>query len=176
MDTRIDGAHNEGVSRAGIVHHRPDDVQLEYTLRFSFDSSNNASEYEVVIVGLQLLKEMNIDTAISRGHSKLIIDLITGACGVKYREKATQLRSRFKHLQFQHVPRAENELANKLSRLATTLHQDLHLRLHVRVVDKPRYTNKEIHNAVVAQLRERPTEMVDDSLPPGATQVESLPD
>ena len=50
----IDGSSNKQGSRAGIILTTPEGIQLEYTLRFRFQVSNNEAEYKALLVGLQL--------------------------------------------------------------------------------------------------------------------------
>ena len=49
----MDGSSNSQGSGAGVILITPDEIQLEYTLRFGFQASNNEAEYEALLVGLQ---------------------------------------------------------------------------------------------------------------------------
>ena len=40
----------------------PEGHQMHCALRFSFKASNNEAEYEVLIVGLKLAKEMKVES------------------------------------------------------------------------------------------------------------------
>ena len=48
----VDGAANAQGSGAGLILTSPKGIDIEYTLRFEFHTSNNEAEYEVVIAGL----------------------------------------------------------------------------------------------------------------------------
>ncbi|MCI04575.1 gag-pol polyprotein, partial [Trifolium medium] len=54
----VDGASNIRGSGAGVVLEDPDGVLIEQSLRFSFKASNNQAEYEALIAGMKLAKEM----------------------------------------------------------------------------------------------------------------------
>lgn len=54
----VDGASNEKGSRVGIILEGPNNVTLEQALKFNFKASNNQVEYEALIVGLKLAKEV----------------------------------------------------------------------------------------------------------------------
>ena len=42
----------------GLILTSPDEIDVEYALRFGFQASNNEAEYEAVIVGLNLAHSM----------------------------------------------------------------------------------------------------------------------
>ncbi|GAA0142602.1 hypothetical protein LIER_03461 [Lithospermum erythrorhizon] len=84
-------------------------------------ATNNEAEYEAMIAGLMLVKHLGVKRVIVRGDSKLVMDQINGACGVKndilimYHEKAVTMAKGFDQTIFQHVPRVLNEEADRLS-------------------------------------------------------------
>ncbi|GAA0167609.1 hypothetical protein LIER_22498 [Lithospermum erythrorhizon] len=56
----VDGTQNSKGSGAGILIRWPDEITMEYALRFSFDTTNNEAEYEAMIVGLMLVKSLGV--------------------------------------------------------------------------------------------------------------------
>ena len=56
----VDGARNDYCSRAGVVLETPERQSLCYALRLEFPSTNNEVEYEALIAGLKIAKELNI--------------------------------------------------------------------------------------------------------------------
>ena len=46
------------MSRASIILITLDGMVVEYVLRFTFPTSNNEAEYEALIIGLKLAKEL----------------------------------------------------------------------------------------------------------------------
>ncbi|XP_025662052.1 uncharacterized protein [Arachis hypogaea] len=56
----VDGASNLQGSGAGILLENPEELVIEYSLRFSFKASNNQAEYEALIAGLRLAVELHV--------------------------------------------------------------------------------------------------------------------
>ena len=50
---------------------------MHYALRFKFKASNNEAEYEALIVGLKLAKEMKVESLEIFSDSQLIVCQIT---------------------------------------------------------------------------------------------------
>ena len=57
----VDGAANAQGSGASLILTSPEEIDIEYALRFGFRASNNKAEYEVVIAGLNLAHLMEVD-------------------------------------------------------------------------------------------------------------------
>ena len=56
----MDRAANAQGSSAGLILTSPDGIDVEYTLKFGFQASNNEVEYEAVIAGLNLSHSMEL--------------------------------------------------------------------------------------------------------------------
>jgi len=54
----VDGSSNQQGSGVGIILEGPNGLLIEQALRFAFKASNNQTEYEALIVGMLLAKEM----------------------------------------------------------------------------------------------------------------------
>ena len=54
----IDGSFNQQGSGAGVILEGPNGLLIEQALRFAFKASNNQAEYEALITGMLLAKEM----------------------------------------------------------------------------------------------------------------------
>ena len=57
----MDGASNEQGSGAGLILKSPEGVMAEYALRFSFKTFNNQAEYEALIAGLRIAKDLKVE-------------------------------------------------------------------------------------------------------------------
>ena len=57
----VDGVANAQGSGAGLILTSPNEIDMEYALRFGFQASNNEAEYEAVIDGLNLAHSMEAD-------------------------------------------------------------------------------------------------------------------
>ena len=69
----VDGASNTQGSGAGVVLFSPFEDVIEYSLRFSFKSSNNIAEYEALIAGMKLAKELHTKSLIDHSDSQLVV-------------------------------------------------------------------------------------------------------
>ena len=58
----MDGCSNEGGSRANLILISFEGHWMHYALRFRFKASNNEAEYEALIAGLNLIKEMKVES------------------------------------------------------------------------------------------------------------------
>ena len=55
---QMDRSSNSQGSGAGVILTTPDEFQIEYTLRFRFEVSNNEAEYAALLAGLHLATSM----------------------------------------------------------------------------------------------------------------------
>ncbi|XP_020208360.1 uncharacterized protein LOC109793305, partial [Cajanus cajan] len=122
----VDGASNLGGSGAGIVLEGPGGILLEQSLRFEFRASNNQAEYEALLAGMTLAKEMGATSLSARSDSQLITGQVAGTFQAKdpqlakYLEKVKHLSESFRKFTLNHVPREQNSRADLLSKLAST--------------------------------------------------------
>ena len=88
-------------------------------------STNNQAEYQALIKGLELLKEVHADALEIFGNSMLVINQLVGIyeCRsevlIAYYERCIQLLREFKDFQLEHIPRLHNEEANRLAQHAS---------------------------------------------------------
>jgi len=54
----VDGSSNQQGSGVGIILEGPNGLLIEQALRFTFKVSNNEAEYEALVAGMLLAKEM----------------------------------------------------------------------------------------------------------------------
>ncbi|GKA45582.1 reverse transcriptase domain-containing protein [Tanacetum coccineum] len=47
-------------SRAGLILTNPEGMEFTYALRFRFDATNNEAEYEALIAGLRIAKQIGV--------------------------------------------------------------------------------------------------------------------
>ena len=87
--------------------------------------TNNQAEYEAVLKGIQLLHEVKAKAIEIFGDSQLIINQLIGLYECKedtlrrYYDECQRLLREFPHVSFQHVPRAQNQEANRLAQSAS---------------------------------------------------------
>ena len=122
----VDGADNSQGSGASLIVTSPDRIDVEYALIFRFQASNNESEYEVVIAGLNLSHSMEPDQLEVCSDSHLVVKWIEdsykarGEIMILYLKKVRELFKKFIRVQVRHVPRVENSQADALAKLETT--------------------------------------------------------
>jgi len=74
----VDGSSNQQGSGVGIVLEGPNGVLIEQALRFTFKASNNQAEYEALIAGMLLAKEMGARSLLAKSDSQLVTSRVTG--------------------------------------------------------------------------------------------------
>ena len=72
----VDGSSNQQGSGVGIVLEGLDGILIEQALRFAFKASNNQAEYEALIAGMLLAKEMGAQNLLVKSDSQLITCLL----------------------------------------------------------------------------------------------------
>ena len=88
----VDGSSNQQGSGAGIILEGPNGVLIEKALRFAFKTRNNQAEYEALIVGMLLAKEMGAQSLLAKSDSQLVIGQVTGEYHAKDPQMAAYLR------------------------------------------------------------------------------------
>ncbi|GJZ10268.1 reverse transcriptase domain-containing protein [Tanacetum coccineum] len=78
-----DGASNNEGSGAGLILVAPDDVEYSYALRLNFSNSNNDAEYEALLAGLRIAKEMQVKDIHTFVDSKLVASQVEGSYEAK---------------------------------------------------------------------------------------------
>ena len=110
----VEEASNAQGSGAGLIPTSPEGIDIEYTLRFGFQASNNEAEYEAVIAGLNLAHSLEVDQLVVCSNSQLVVRQIEDTYEAKsgrmilYLQKVRDLLKKFVMVQVKHVPRAEN--------------------------------------------------------------------
>ncbi|GAA0155332.1 hypothetical protein LIER_13086 [Lithospermum erythrorhizon] len=140
--SKSDGARNEKGSGARILVRGPGNIVIEYALRFTFPTTNNEEEYEVMVAGLTIVKLLGISRICV---NKLVMGQVRSICGVKhdqlvkYHARAIQLAQTFEHILFEYIPRAQNEEVDHLSRLTITYYDELPQGVYVEVLEALSY-------------------------------------
>ncbi|XP_055830897.1 uncharacterized protein LOC129899927 [Solanum dulcamara] len=113
---------------AGVVLISPKRLIFQFSFTLGETCSNNISEYQALIIGLEMASDMKITQLDIYGDSELIINQLLGSYEVKkedffsYHQYAVCLLQRFDHVFLNHVPREESHMADALAKLATIWH------------------------------------------------------
>jgi ribonuclease HI len=126
---QCDGAWcHKGVGISAVVT-SPAGVLIRYVARLIFankeHSMNNTTEYEALLLALRKMKALGQQTFIIRTDSKVIQEHIEKESEarnpvlMKHLEKVREMESHFKGYLVQHIPRDDNNEADKLAKAAT---------------------------------------------------------
>ena len=74
----FDGSRKLEVSGAGVVLTSPRGDKICYVIRLMFPCTNNAAEYEALLHGLRMAKEMNLSRVKCLGDSDLVAQQVYG--------------------------------------------------------------------------------------------------
>ena len=69
----VDGSATKGGSGAGLVLTGPHGVKILYALKFGFKASNNEGEYEALIAGIRLAKDIGAEKLEVFSDSMLVV-------------------------------------------------------------------------------------------------------
>ncbi|XP_024310613.1 uncharacterized protein LOC104584890 isoform X1 [Brachypodium distachyon] len=122
----FDGSKMKNGLGAGIVLTSPKCDQLKYVLQIHFAASNNVAEYEALVHGLKMAKEIGVRRIQCFGDSDLVVQQASDnwdaldANMALYRFHVQKISGHFEGCEFHHIPRAENEAAGTLSKLGST--------------------------------------------------------
>ncbi|XP_014523020.1 uncharacterized protein LOC106779433 [Vigna radiata var. radiata] len=152
----VDGSSDKRGGGAGIMLEGPGNLLVEQAIRFNFQLSNNQAEYEALVSGLLLAKELEVNHLECKMDSQLVVGQLNGTFQVKddhllrYYHKVNDLIKSFTSFSVTHIPRSQNSLADLLSKLThsrdksqlssvikTTLHKPL-LEAYAANVTTPR--------------------------------------
>ena len=90
-----------------------------------FPYTNNAAEYDALLRGLQMVKEMSLNRVRCFGDSDLVAQQVSDKWDSKdplmvaYRHEVDAIAGHFKGCQVEHIDRKNNEAADALSRLGS---------------------------------------------------------
>ncbi|XP_022848717.1 uncharacterized protein LOC111371020 [Olea europaea var. sylvestris] len=79
----LDRSLGETGSRVGIVLESPEGHNLNCAVWFDFKASNNGAEYEALLAGLRLAKEIQVRKLLASSDSQLIVNQINGSFAAK---------------------------------------------------------------------------------------------
>ena len=74
----VDGSSTKGGSGAGLVLTGPHGVKILYALKFGFEASNNEAEYEALIAGIRLAKDIGAEKLEVFSDSMLVVQQLNG--------------------------------------------------------------------------------------------------
>nr|XP_011459735.1 PREDICTED: uncharacterized protein LOC105350069 [Fragaria vesca subsp. vesca] len=139
----VDGSSNQARSGAGLVLTTPQNDELKYALRFNFKASNNEVEYEALIAGLRIAKELEATQVRVHSDSQLMVNQVLEEFQAKdpvmaaYLSKVKALLLSFMSYNIVQIPREQNEWADALARLASTIDRNVERHTPIEYLNKP---------------------------------------
>ncbi|KAM2860025.1 hypothetical protein COP2_025370 [Malus domestica] len=88
----VDGASNYKGSEAGVVLVTPDGSMLEQVITLGFKASNNEAEYEALLAGIRMAKDLAMKKLAIHSDSQLITSQTTREYTVKHPRMAQYLK------------------------------------------------------------------------------------
>nr|XP_043620185.1 uncharacterized protein LOC122592037 [Erigeron canadensis] len=149
-----DGASSSEGCGAGIRLVSPDKQEYTYALRFEFETTNNEAEYEALIAGLDLAKDMKIRSIKAFVDSQLVANQVKGEYEAKgeiirlYLGKTKELIEQFESFDIEHIRRNQNKKADALSKLASLTFEHLGKKVLIKVLKERSIYEKRVHDLV----------------------------
>ena len=122
----VDGLSTQYAGGVGVILQSPKRDHLEYAICLQFQMTNNETEYEALLQGLELAKSLGAELVVIQGDSQLIIGQVNGSCEAKkeqmkrYLSKVKNCIKSFTSAKFHQIPREENIEVNSLAKAAST--------------------------------------------------------
>ncbi|XP_070010051.1 uncharacterized protein [Nicotiana sylvestris] len=142
-----DGAINaKGVGIRAILI-SPTGQHYPSTTRLCFFCTNNTTEYDACIMGMNMVVDLDVEILLIMGNSNLIIRQTLETLDIKlisYRQHVEDLSKWFKSIEFRYIPRFHNELADARATLASMLPYpgNIHIDpLEIQIRERHGYSN-----------------------------------
>src|SRR3954452_19656547 len=121
----FDGSKRHQGSGAGVTLKSPTGEELKYVIQIYFTATNNMAEYEALLHGLRIAKEIEIKHLICCGDSDLVAQQVAGTWKAKnsvmeaYKDEVDELAKCFLRYEVKYIPRDDNAAADMLSKLGS---------------------------------------------------------
>ncbi|XP_022023379.1 uncharacterized protein LOC110923618 [Helianthus annuus] len=152
-----DGASSVEGSGAGLILINPEGLEFTYALRFDFQTTNNEAEYEALIAGLRLAKEMKVQKLEVFTDSLLVLIQVNDSYVAKepnmkrYKEKSKEFMNTFQTCTIKQIPRSQNKKSDALSKLASLTFTHLTKKVLVEVLKAPSIDELEVQDVITEE-------------------------
>ena len=123
----FDRAKNQNGSGIGVLLISPKGTHIPFSGRLNFSATNNATEYEACIIGLQAAIGLRVKELEVYRDSVLIISQVQNKWKIKeerlmpYHQCLQKWASKFSKIQYQYVLRMQNQITNALATMASMM-------------------------------------------------------
>ncbi|XP_022880896.1 uncharacterized protein LOC111398193 [Olea europaea var. sylvestris] len=127
----VDGSAGDAGSGTGVVLISPEGHKLTLVVRFGFKATNNVAQYESLLAGLRLAKEMQVKRPLIGSDSQLVVNQVNGNFSARDKTVASYLKMvmslipSFEKFEFLQIHRIENAQADALSKLVSSKNFEL---------------------------------------------------
>ncbi|MCO5614183.1 hypothetical protein L7F22_068464 [Adiantum nelumboides] len=160
----FDGAFRKATGKAGgglVLHDSNGEVVMKKHVKLPDSTSNNETEYDILLHGLQVCVSQKIRRLMVKGDALLIVKQILGiwACkNERLREKVQAIRrlfNQFEEVQLYHIPRKQNEVVDLLAQKAVACEEsEVQVILAATAIKQPRYQGMESLVPIVSYILE----------------------
>nr|XP_017245025.1 PREDICTED: uncharacterized protein LOC108216700 [Daucus carota subsp. sativus] len=147
----VDGAVNQDGAGAGILLTSPEGRKFKSAIHLGFPATNNDAEYEALIAGLRLAKELGVQRITIHSDSMLVVYQVNGGYQVKayrtelYMNLVRRLIENFKTVRLEQIPRENNAEADSLAKAASQKDHGVLGMIPLELLDHPSVPEAEIH-------------------------------
>ncbi|XP_022849872.1 uncharacterized protein LOC111371959 [Olea europaea var. sylvestris] len=127
----VDRSAEDADSSVGVVLISPEGHKLNSAVMFGFKATNNVAEYEALLAGLRLAKEMQVKRLLISSDSQLVVSQGNGNFLAKDKTMASYLKivmnliPSFEKFELIQIPCIENSHADALSKLTSSKDSEL---------------------------------------------------
>ncbi|XP_075650226.1 uncharacterized protein LOC142620801 [Castanea sativa] len=142
----MDGASNAAGAGAGIVVITPEGLKLEHSFRLGFKASNNEVEYEALLAGLRVIKDLGAKEVEAYSDSLLVVNQVQGNFKAKdaqmmgYLQLVKQSMGNFSKVKIERVAWGQNWHDDSLATLASSIADMVARLIRVELVPEPSIT------------------------------------
>jgi len=123
----FDGAYSRKGNGVGVLLVSLKDEIIPLSYKLEFDTTNNITKYEVLVLGLRIAKNLKIECLTMFGDSQLVVKQIKGQCQTKHprlrsytNEFWDLIDNFFSSFNIQFLSREKNRLEDSLKMEAIT--------------------------------------------------------
>ncbi|XP_062176123.1 uncharacterized protein LOC133881194 [Alnus glutinosa] len=164
----VDGSFQCQRSGVGVILESPQKQKFQYAIKLDFATTNKEVEYEAVLAGLAIAREVGALDVEIRSDSQVVVGQISGEFATqgdrlaKYLEKVHDLQSSFRTMTVTKIPRERNVQADALARAGSATDQEI-ARMKQQVLVQPNPSiDESLHMVLAAREREPEPEWASD--------------
>ncbi|XP_059671164.1 uncharacterized protein LOC132316710 [Cornus florida] len=139
----VDGSSNQIGASIRVKLQTPEGTSLSQMLQLEFRATNNEAEYEALLTGLRLAKELKVRNLSVFSDSQLIVRQVSGEYKTKnetmeaYSSAIMQETKDFEKIEFTQIPREHNEDPDRLACSASSFGETLARVILVGILSQP---------------------------------------